>query len=87
MGQHENNQTTRKNPVFAGIKAVCKGVGKLLSFCFKSIFILCVLALIAAAIVGSVWVYPKYKEYHAYAQDIVNKSAAETFQMGEASYM
>lgn len=87
MGQHENNQTTRKNPVFAGIKAVCKGVGKLLSFCFKSIFILCVLALIAAAIVGSVWVYPKYKEYHAYAQDIVNKSAAETFQKGEASYI
>lgn len=95
----ENNKagkrkSTGQNPVarffiilFKYLRIIFRPLFKLFRFFFQSLFIICVLALIASIAVGVTVIYPKYEEFSQQAVEIVAESDLDTFRLQESSYI
>ncbi len=73
--------------VFKYLKIIFRPLFKLLGFLFRSLFILCVVVLVAVIGIGAYKVYPLYTEYKKEAVQMVADSSLDTFRLQESSFI
>ena len=85
--QEKKKKEDNSKGLWRYIKIVFRSMFKVLKVMFMTLFIICVLALLAGAGIGVYKVYPMYKEYKAQVDGIVEASTLDTFRLQEASFI
>lgn len=85
--QEKKKKEDNSKGLWRYIKIVFRSMFKVLKVMFMTLFIICVIALLAAAGIGAYKVYPMYKEYKAQVDGIVEASTLDTFRLQEASFI
>lgn len=85
--QKKEEKTGFFRSLWKGIRIILRAMFKVLSVMFKTLFILCVIALLALVGIGVYKLYPMYTSYKDEVRDIVASSTPEDFRLQEASFI